>query len=195
MNPFRLNPVPQEVQVPHEAWRIIPGWFDFQSLYSQIVKDSRSGDVLVEIGVFEGKSAIFMASEIKKSGKLLNFYAIDPWIMMRDEKGDIYGCSFLDFQHNAELCDVGDYVTPIKDFSVEAAKVFANETVRFVFIDGEHSYEAVKADIEAWLPKIVPGGIIAGHDYNNCWPGVKKAVDEFFPNRTIDGESWIWQVQ
>lgn len=60
-----------------------------------------------------------------------------------------------------------------------------------VFVDGEHSYEGCKADIEAWLPLIKPGGIIAVHDYGKAaippnpngphpvaWPGVDQAVDE-----------------
>lgn len=64
--------------------------------------------------------------------------------------------------------------------------------VDLVFIDGDHSYEGAKGDIEAWLPNIKPGGLIAVHDYkkhllqydeNTCphpkpWPGVDQAVDE-----------------
>jgi hypothetical protein len=46
-------------------------------------------------------------------------------------------------------------------------------------IDGDHSYEAVKADIQAWLPKMKRGGVISGDDY--MWPGVKKAAEEAFP--------------
>lgn len=65
-----------------------------------------------------------------------------------------------------------------------------------VFIDGDHSYEGCKGDIEAWLPHIVPGGIIAVHDYLKGdlapdpngphpmpWPGVDSAVNELLvPN-------------
>ena len=73
-----------------------------------------------------------------------------------------------------------------------------------VFIDGEHSYEGCRGDIEAWLPNIKPGGIIAVHDYKKeslytddyhadlphpnyphprAWPGVDQAVDELLLNR------------
>lgn len=45
-------------------------------------------------------------------------------------------------------------------------------------LDGDHSYEAVCADIDAWLPKMKPGGYITGDDF--LWPGVKKAVFEKF---------------
>lgn len=49
----------------------------------------------------------------------------------------------------------------------------------FVYLDAEHSYEAVKADIAAWFPKIRVGGILCGHDCDKLEPGVSKAVNEF----------------
>lgn len=70
------------------------------------------------------------------------------------------------------------------------------ESVNMVFVDGEHSYEGCKSDIEAWLPIVKSGGIIAVHDYQKHmilpsedglhadgphpkpWPGVDQAVDE-----------------
>lgn len=56
----------------------------------------------------------------------------------------------------------------------------------FVYIDGDHAYDSVKADIEAWWPHVSPGGILAGHDY---MPGehadVVRAVDEFAAARKL----------
>lgn len=68
----------------------------------------------------------------------------------------------------------------------------AHTLVDLVFIDADHSYNGCKGDIEAWLPNIKPGGILAIHDYKKdtltydeatCphprpWPGVDRAVDE-----------------
>jgi hypothetical protein len=55
-----------------------------------------------------------------------------------------------------------------------------------VYIDAEHSYEAVKKDIKLWLPHVKPGGFISGHDYGHKrFPGVKQAVDEAFPRRQL----------
>lgn len=75
-----------------------------------------------------------------------------------------------------------------------------------VLIDGDHSYEGCKGDIEAWLPNIKPGGIIAIHDYkkhlltydeNTCphprpWPGVDRAVDELL---LMGGYEMVMYVQ
>ena len=60
-----------------------------------------------------------------------------------------------------------------------------NEPVHMLFVDGDHSYEAVKADIHGWTPKVVPGGIVAFHDFKTepkvakKHAGVKKAILEW----------------
>lgn len=73
---------------------------------------------------------------------------------------------------------------------------FSRGTVAMVFIDGDHSYEGCKGDIEAWVPHLVPGGILAVHDFlkgdlqpdpngphPKPWPGVDSAVHELLiPN-------------
>ncbi len=67
----------------------------------------------------------------------------------------------------------------IKD-SVQAAKAFTGSQFDIVYIDADHTYEGVKADLEAWFPLVKKGGVFGGDDYENTTcPGVKKAVDEF----------------
>jgi predicted O-methyltransferase YrrM len=65
--------------------------------------------------------------------------------------------------------------------SVEATRYIDDGSVDFLMLDGDHGYEAVRADIDAWLPKMRRGGVISGDDY--LWPGVKRAVDETFGAR------------
>ena len=78
------------------------------------------------------------------------------------------------------LSPFGDRVAQIRLDSVEAARQIS-ETLDFVYIDGDHSYEGIRADLEAWFPRVRPGGIIAGHDYGQpAFPGVKAAADHFF---------------
>ena len=83
-----------------------------------------------------------------------------------------------------------DNISPIKEHlnvirkpSTEAAKTFEDGSLDFVFIDACHEYQDVKDDIESWIDKIKPGGVIAGHDYLH--PDVKQAVDEFFGDCVI----------
>ncbi len=72
--------------------------------------------------------------------------------------------------------------------SLEAAELFQRDKEQFdmVFIDGDHHYASVKADIQAWKGLVSPGGILCGHDYAPEWVGVRQAVDEIFP-------SWIYR--
>ena len=60
----------------------------------------------------------------------------------------------------------------------DAVDLFDDLSLDFVYVDGEHSYEAVSKDISDWWPKISPGGVLAGHDYNDDNPGSIRAVDE-----------------
>ena len=85
--------------------------------------------------------------------------------------------------------------------SVEQAAKVADGSVDLVFLDADHTYKQVKADIEAWLPKVRPGGWLSGHDYNHNGPwknkwGVAKAVHEVLGKPEVDaGSTWFWRVQ
>jgi len=63
-----------------------------------------------------------------------------------------------------------------------------------IFIDGDHRYCGVTADIPAALLLLKPGGVLCGHDYTNAeWPGVKRAVDEAFggAHQLVDSIWWV----
>ena len=88
--------------------------------------------------------------------------------------------------------------------STAAAAQYENESLDWVYIDAGHSFEDIKADYEAWFPKVRTGGIISGHDYglNDCI-GVKQFIDslgiEFnlTTDDTFDGvhyQSW-WFIK
>lgn len=76
----------------------------------------------------------------------------------------------------------------LKSDSVEASEGIEDESLDFVFIDADHTYEGVKRDIEAWAPKVRPGGIVSGHDYYvfaSGEDGVIRAVDEYVKTNGI----------
>ncbi len=78
----------------------------------------------------------------------------------------------------------------------EAASKLINETLDFVFIDAQHTPQAVINDINLWYPKIKNGGVMSGHDYNHpCFPGVAEAVNSFFNGKSIHAEDgYVWWV-
>ena len=87
---------------------------------------------------------------------------------------------------------------PIRLPSVKASPCFEDGELDFVFIDGEHSYEAAKADIEAWWHKVRSGGLLMGHDYDRQrFPGVCRAVDEFGESHAVKvgrGGHSVWCI-
>ena len=66
-----------------------------------------------------------------------------------------------------------------------ASKEFKDNSFDLIFIDADHSYEAVKKDLDNWIPKLKPGGKISGHDYGNK-EGVGRAVNERFDNVKVN---------
>ena len=79
------------------------------------------------------------------------------------------------------LLKYSDRVVFIKKFSEEAVDDIPND-LDFVYIDGNHSYEFVKKDIELYYAKMRSGGVLGGHDFNSFSLGVVKAVLEFANN-------------
>lgn len=87
----------------------------------------------------------------------------------------------------------------IRADSKDAASQIPDESLDLAFIDADHSYEGCKTDIQAYWPKVKPGGVLAGHDYANdefkFGPMVKKAVDEFAAAQGLDlelGSNYTW---
>lgn len=150
-------------------------WFTFGKLYSEMVKRFPSESHFVEIGSWKGKSAAFMAVEIINSEKNIRFDCIDLW---QDSNGVQTGDQVMEmFLKNIE--PVKHVINAVKSDSVEASKSYADGSLDFVFIDGDHSYAGCKRDIEAWLPKMKPNSILAGHDY--AWSvDIQRAVDDVF---------------
>ena len=151
-------------------YKDITGWFSFPKLYTEMVKRFPSGSRLVEIGTYHGCSFSYLVVEAMNSEKKFDIVGIDacPWPDVEPT-----------FYKNMKPLD-GNYRTLFGGDSFDRAKDFEDGSIDFCFIDANHTYEFVKKDIEAFLPKMKPGGVMAGHDYNMSHPGVIRAVNEMF---------------
>ncbi len=148
-------------------YETIPGYFTWPDFYRWLVARLPSYSKGVEVGTCNGTSLAFLGVEIYNSGRPITVEGVD-----------------LD-NHNghaaANLAPLGkDAPRLISGCSWEVAAKYEDGSLDFVFIDGDHSFESVSKDIAAWLPKVRPGGIIAGHDYSAPFPGVMRAVAEAF---------------
>jgi hypothetical protein len=169
-------------------------WFSFPNLYSRMVEKFPSGSKFVEVGSWKGKSSAYMAVEIVNSNKKIDFYCVDTWEGSIEHAG---------MQELARLYDifidnmrpVEPYYFPLKMKSLEAVTKFEDNSLDFVFIDASHEYDDVKEDINAWLPKLKPGGILAGHDYytnSEFFPGVYAAANELLDFFEVDENCFIY---
>lgn len=172
-------------------YRKIPGWFDFRDIYLLAVRRAEDGDSLVEVGSWMGRSTAFLAVEAANSGKSLMVYSVDTWLgcpVLKEAaaKSDVYG-AFL-----AKTARASSMIVPIREESEKAASRFADGSLAMVFLDAGHSYEAVRKDIWAWMPKVKPGGLLGGHDFTNRKTGVKRAVRALLRGGVaVVGSSWL----
>jgi predicted O-methyltransferase YrrM len=189
------------------TWEDIPGFFDFQDIYTQAVEEAQEGDILVEVGSYLGKSTVFLARQLIDSGKYCSFFAVDTfnkpgWVRVTEAFGASplpvppemakFSLLYDAFRYNLARCGVDGVVQILPQLSTIAARSFPDNSCSFVFLDADHEYSSVKEDLEAWVPKVKPGGIIAGHDYEDpLWPGVAKAVNEKCSKVEKRGNSWM----
>jgi len=163
----------------------IPGWFAYQDLYTEVVKNAGNDDVFVEVGAWFGKSTNYLAQQIRESKKNIKFTTVDTWKGTDDEDihqnivGAFNGDIFYEFVDNTILSDNYGGIDMIKDTSRNAANKFSNNSIDYIMLDAGHSYDALKDDLEVWYNKVKPGGIVSGDDYGVFY-GVTQAADEFF---------------
>lgn len=186
--------------------------FDFQSglgdsawlLYG--LTRSMKPQVCVEIGSARGKSACAVGLALRRNGggKL---YAIDPhrptnW----NDTGSVD--SFAIIMENLQKAGVSQYVEILRQPSDVAAQGW-DQKIDLIFIDGDHSYEGVKADWELFLPHLNEFGVVVFHD--TLWDlqpdpkiaradmGVPRFVEELraagYPVLTIDQNFGVSLVQ
>lgn len=145
----------------------------------------------VEVGVKLGK---FSDQLLREWGGTL--ISIDPWLS--DDPGAyVDRANVAQEEHDRFYAETQERLRPYGErseiwrmTSVEGAVEVADASLDFAYIDARHDYESVLEDLEAWFPKVRPGGIFAGHDYaSGVFEqgdfGVKRAVDEFFGARGI----------
>ena len=170
-------------------------WFNYQDIYKRIIESVPQGGHIVEVGAWKGASTSYLAVEAQHEKLCID--VVDTWSGSDEHKdmsdireNSLFG-TFID-----NLRPVINLINPIRADSVSASKMYAEECLDAVFIDADHRYESVKADILAWMPKVKKGGILAGHDYVDGHNGVIKAVNEtlsgFETIKCPRNKCWLW---
>ncbi len=123
-------------------------------IYDMVVDHFPSGSKFVELGCCYGQSTIYLAQQIQREEKDITIHAVDIWETVPLET----------FEKNIKEAKVDKIVKPLQRDSRKAAKEFRDGTIDFVFVDADHTYPFVHADIKNWLPKLKDTGWMAGHD-------------------------------
>jgi hypothetical protein len=160
----------------------------YRSELSSLFQEKNSLGKGTEVGVSKGEHARTILSKY-----LGHLYLVDPWTMQdpqeyeditnsEDHESNLYTCA-------TNLSKYESRYTIVRKKSSLAANDFENESLDFVYIDANHKYSFVKADIEAWFPKVRTGGIVSGHDYFNEWDDITdiapNGIDRYVFN--VDG--------
>lgn len=177
-------------------WSDIEGYFgpEDAAFVSDICSQISNG-VVVELGVFAGRSTAVMAPICQRNSS--QYYAIDNFCGGGDppdratrhqQERDIR----ILFNANMTEMQLSSFIDVHKLDSAESASIFQDKTVDFCFIDADHTAIAVQKDIDAWWPKIRINGILGGHDYPS--PPLQKVVRRFAEiNQTqimVRGRCW-----
>lgn len=152
-----------------------------------------------ELGVWRGRVYKFLLSR-NPNLTLLGVDLYEPQIHNNGPEKWIKGESGHDWDHESYYRDIikfkesiGDRAKFIRDYTHKACLKVEDESLDFVFIDADHSFNSVNRDIKDWLPKLKSNGFIFGHDIN--WPSVKKAVELNFGQNYLKENDNLWYVQ
>lgn len=155
-----------------------------------ILKQFPKNSIGVEIGVFRGEFSSKILEEVQPT----QLHLVDPWTY--DEKVLPKGMVVHD-QNDVDRIFQGvkerfrsqmenGQIVVHRMTSEAASTIFADASLDWVYIDGNHEYEFVLQDLRLYVPKIKPGGMIAGDDYRDDKYGVKRAVDEFVSDNDVE---------
>ena len=195
----------------------VRGWHSDDPIFGKLISDVRP-TVIVEVGTWLGASALHMANLLRKNGlRNSRICCVDTWLgslefwTRRDdpERYQTLNCDhgfptiYYQFLANVLHSQVEDVIIPFPVPSNLAAQWFklANEATPgfvadLIYLDADHSYRSVIADITMWWDNLRSGGVMFGDDYKT-FEGVKQAVDAFVYDNNLDdnfdreGNKWI----
>jgi hypothetical protein len=163
---------------------------------------SRHVETFAEIGVLDGLTLYYILE--RPPVCLKAYWAIDPYssdidVLKRScgkaefiEKGihpvkAVMNGLFIEMA-SYKVYRNREQLHILREFSSDAVERFQNNYFDMIFIDGDHSYEGVRSDLDNYFPKMKPGGYILGHDIDEpVYPGVTKAVHQFVK----ENKNWI----
>jgi len=213
--------MPQQTESPQILPRPAPSDRVRRAAYPQeIIKDHRRfGSFLNDRGLLEEGALVgifngHFAEILRRDWKGDCLHCVDAWLTAKDDSKHIdkynfpqWKCEHMHNEAHRRLDSFAGRINMCRMRPGDAAKLFEDESLSFVYIHDKHYFEAVWDNLEIWSRKVRPGGILAGHDYlDGMLPSgffeVKTAVDTWADRRSLKvyctGEevwrSWIIEI-
>lgn len=181
----------------------LTGWGGNALIFSQLVDVIRPR-VIVEVGSWKGQSAVTMAEACQRHRLDCAIICVDTWLGseehilnfgkdLRPQHG--FPTIYYQFLSNVVHRGVQEIIVPFPTTSLSAAAVLKSLGIKadLIYIDANHQFDAVLADLKAFVPLLAGNGIMFGHDHR--WDSVREALQEHC-NRTrcgyrTEGDFWI----
>ena len=159
----------------------------------EFIKQDITLNNIIEIGSFQGESTTIFSENFKDS----KIFAVDIWNNNYDDTEVlINSINPADVENNFDIITKNyTNIIKIKMSSESFSNIVADNSIDFVYIDGDHTYKGVTNDIIKWRSKIKPGGYIGGHDYVEGREEIIRAVNENFIDYKIKIFGWSWLIK
>jgi len=164
----------------------IPGWMTADEL-EWLYQRARSHSQIAEIGSWKGRSTHALLSGCPGQVTAVDHFSGSP--------GDLHSLfSDADAVYREFLANCGRFpnLSVLRMPSFLAAQALPDAGFDMIFIDGDHAKQPALNDMEAWYPKLHPGGLFCGHDIDK--PGVGDALREFFGMVPRTAAGTIWEL-
>ena len=213
------KPIPKYWKEKYDIWvfdsyKDVPGWInDAEFIYPQMVEQAQDGDHFVEIGTLLGQSTSYMCQLIKDSGKDIKFDSIDLFWPIQHvinnwessghpEEFNQYLTDLMEefnlstpdiIKHPLRILGVDEYVNLITCDERYAHRIYEDNSIQFLWIDGDHGKDIVYNDLVNFWPKIKSGGTIGGDDihYDEVLDDVEKFSKEYDVKVKYDYNSFL----
>lgn len=149
----------------------IEGWFGDgdMEIFHPYIEVLKPRDLLVEIGTYHGKSTLFF----RLANPQIRILTVD----ICNQRGALRPQTKIPKAIDDKVLSQGG-IFQVRGDSYEVVKGF-NWDINFLFIDSYHTFADTYSTLSSWSRHVVPGGIIACHDYNAEFPGVMEAVAKY----------------
>lgn len=191
----RGEAIESAMQIPGRAH--MPTREEMECLWDLAKTIKASYPMVVEVGSWFGRSAWVLAYAVGPSGFVR---CVDPCVPQSVGNATLYERTMQRLHLEALVKSFTDddeaaVVSLVIDFSPDNAGEFPDDALDMVWLDGDHSFDTVSQEIDAWSAKLKRGGILCGHDYGETMcPDVKKAVDESGLDFSLCGSVWSARV-